>query len=473
MATTTAAHHYRTVNPYTGETLAEFETLDSAGVDGAVQAAHTAFLSWRRRSIEERAQIVRRAGGLMAERRDQFARLVTLEMGKLIGEAEDEVDVSCQILEWYGEEGPRIAAPQSVQTELADDAVLVDEPLGPLVAVEPWNYPIYQVARVTAPNLVLGNTILLKHAGNCPRTALALEDLFRDAGAPEGVYTNLFAQTDDVARAIASPMVCGAALTGSERAGAAVAEQAGRNVKKSLLELGGNDPFVVLDGERMERTVKAAAKGRLGNTGQSCVASKRFIVLAGFYDEFVSGLRERFADLEPGDPSDRRTTFGPLSSEQAAQTLQEQVDDAVHKGATVVIGGGRPQLPGAFFEATILAGVTPEMRAYGEELFGPVAVVYRVADDDEAIALANDTRYGLGGSVHCGDLERARRVADRIDTGMIWINHPAKSGPELPFGGIKRSGYGRELGDLGMHEFANRKLICTLAPDAPVGGFAG
>jgi succinate-semialdehyde dehydrogenase/glutarate-semialdehyde dehydrogenase len=393
-------------------------------------------------------------------------------MGKLIGESELEVDISAEILGYYGREGPRIAAERPLATE-AGDAVLVNEPIGVLLAIEPWNYPLYQVVRVAGPNLVLGNTILLKHAGICPQTALALEELFRDAGLPGDVYTNLFAETEDISRAIESPFVQGVSLTGSERAGAAVAEVAGRNVKKTVLELGGSDPFIVLDGENLERTVEAAVEGRIGNTGQSCVASKRFLVLDDVYDAFVSGLCDRFAALEPGDPADPSTNFGPLSSERQAQQLLEQVEDAVEKGARVVIGGGRPDVEGAFFDATILTDVTPQMRAYHEELFGPVAVVYRVAGEDQAVELANDTKYGLGGSVFGGDMARARRVADRIDSGMVWINHPTRSRPELPFGGIKRSGYGRELSELGMYEFANRKLIGSVPPDAPVGGFSG
>jgi succinate-semialdehyde dehydrogenase/glutarate-semialdehyde dehydrogenase len=472
MGSATTAAHYATVNPYTGETEREFDSLGAKEVDRAVGAAHEAFGRWRRRPIHERAAIVRRAGELLAERREQLAGLVTHEMGKLIGEARDEADISAAILLYYGDNGPGFAAPRPIATD-AGDAVLVQEPLGALLGVEPWNYPLYQVARFAAPNLVLGNTILLKHAGNCPQSALALEELFRDAGAPAGVYTNLFIDTGDIARVIESPLVQGVSLTGSERAGASVAEHAGHNVKSSVLELGGSDPFIVLDGAHMERTVDAAARGRVGNTGQSCVASKRFIVLSEFYESFLSGLRDRFAALEPGDPSDPRTTFGPLSSERAAETLMEQVDDAVEHGARVVIGGSRPSHAGAFVEPTILTGVTPDMRAYHEELFGPVAVVHRVADDDAAVRLANDSRFGLGGSVFANDLDRARGVADRIDTGMVFVNRPALSRPELPFGGIKCSGYGRELSELGMYEFANRKLIFTVSPDAPVGGFSG
>jgi succinate-semialdehyde dehydrogenase/glutarate-semialdehyde dehydrogenase len=472
MGTATGANHYATTNPYTGECVREFDTLDGEQIDRAVQAAHEAFGRWRRRPIGERAAIVRRAGELLAERRDRFAQLVTLEMGKLIGDAREEADLSARILLYYGDAGPAFAAPRAIATD-AGDAVVLSEPLGALLGIEPWNYPLYQVVRFAGPNLVLGNTILLKHAGNCPQNALALEELFRDAGAPEGVYTNLFVATSDVERVIESPLVQGVALTGSERAGAAVAEIAGRHLKKAVLELGGSDPFIVLDGERLERTVEAAARGRMENMGQSCVASKRFIVLSEVYDGFVAGLRDRFAALRPGDPADPATTLGPLSSEHAVQTLMGQVEDAVDKGATVVIGGGRPDLPGAFIEPTLLTGVTPQMRAYHEELFGPVAVVHGVADDEAAIALANDSQYGLGGVVFADDPERARRAADRIDSGMVWINHPTGSRPELPFGGIKRSGYGRELSDLGMRELVNHKLVCAVAPDAPLSGFGG
>ena len=472
MGTATATRHYATVNPYTGETVKEFDTLTRDEVDHAVAAAHDAFLAWRERPIAERAAIARRAGELMLERADALARLVTLEMGKLIAESREEADLSARILRYYGEEGPGIVGARPLATEGAD-AVLLSEPVGVLLAVEPWNYPLYQVARVAGPNLVLGNVLLLKHAGSCPQCALAIERLFRDAGVPKGVYTNLFMATEDVSHVIESPVVHGASLTGSDRAGAAIARDAGASVTKSVLELGGSDPFVVLDGERLERTIAAAAKGRLSNTGQSCVASKRFIVLAAVFDAFVAGLRDRFAMVRRGDPANPGTTLAPLSSERAAETLREQVEDAVAKGATVVIGGGRPNCDGAFFEPTILTDVTREMRAYHEELFGPVAVVHRAADDTEAIALANDSPYGLGGSVFSEDLERARRVADRIESGMVFINHPALSRPELPFGGIKRSGYGRELADLGMMEFANRKLVCTLAPTAPIGDFAG
>jgi succinate-semialdehyde dehydrogenase/glutarate-semialdehyde dehydrogenase len=333
----------------------------------------------------------------------------------------------------------------------------------------PWNYPLYQVARFAAPNLVAGNTILLKHASNCPQSALALEQLFRDAGAPPGVYTNLFVRGSRVGRIIDNPLVQGVSLTGSDRAGASAAERAGRNIDKTVLELGGSDPFIVLDGRDFDRTIDAAVVGRLGNMGQSCVSAKRMIVLSDIYYEFVDRLRQRFEALTPGDPMDPATTLGPLSSEGAAENLVSQIRDTVAQGATLVTGGRRIDRPGAFVEPTILTDVRRGMRAYHEELFGPVAVVYQVANDDEAVSLANDNPYGLGGVVMCRDLDRARRVAERLDTGMVWINHPTSSRPELPFGGIKCSGYGRELSYLGIKEFVNRKLIRTFPTTSAIG----
>ncbi|MEU3459468.1 NAD-dependent succinate-semialdehyde dehydrogenase [Streptomyces sp. NPDC006733] len=463
---------FATVNPCTGETLAEFPAIEGAQVDTAVETADHAFRAWRRRPIAERAAVVGRAGALMRERKEQLAQLITLEMGKRISEARGEVDLAASILEYYAQHGPDFAAAEPLDVE-EGEAYLVSEPLGVLLGVMPWNFPLYQVVRFAGPNLVLGNTVLVKHAGICPQSALALESLFRDAEAPEGVYTNLFVSHDEISRIIDHPHVRGASLTGSEKAGAQVAERAGRNVKPSLLELGGSDVFIVLDGEGLERTVGAAVAGRMANTGQSCVAAKRFIVLADVYDDFLDGMRRAFEALRPGDPADEATTVGPLSSERAAAELADQIRETVEQGAELVTGGHRIDRPGAFVEPTILTGVKPGMRAYAEELFGPAAVVHRVADEDEAVALANDSRYGLGGSVFCADVERARRVAERVETGMVWVNHPTSTQPDLPFGGIKRSGYGRELSKLGMQEFVNRKLVRILPPDAELRGIAG
>ncbi|MFE6184615.1 NAD-dependent succinate-semialdehyde dehydrogenase [Streptomyces sp. NPDC056465] len=463
---------FATVNPATGETLAEFPAIEGEEVDAALDTADRAFGAWRARPVEDRAAVVGRAAELMKERKESLARIITLEMGKLISEARGEVDLAASILTYYAEHGPGFAADEPLDVA-EGEAYLVNEPLGVLLGVMPWNFPLYQVVRFAGPNLVLGNTVLVKHAGICPQSALALESLFQDAGAPAGVYTNLFVSHDEVSRIIDSPLLRGASLTGSEKAGAQVAERAGRNMKPSLLELGGSDVFIVLDGEGLERTVGAAVAGRMANTGQSCVASKRFIVVAEVYDDFVAGMRRSFEALAAGDPSDDSTTLGPLSSEQAAADLVDQIRETVDQGAELVTGGRRLDRPGAYVEPTILTGVKPGMRAYGEELFGPAAVIYRVADEDEAVALANDSQYGLGGSVFCADVERGRRVAERVETGMVWVNHPTSTQPDLPFGGIKRSGYGRELSKLGMQEFVNRKLVRILPPDAELRGIAG
>ncbi|WP_405149957.1 NAD-dependent succinate-semialdehyde dehydrogenase [Sphaerisporangium sp. NBC_01403] len=460
------------VNPYNDQVIREFSAMTEEAVDRAVEASHEAFQAWRGLAPAERAAVVRMAGELIIERRDEFARIVTLEMGKRIGESYGEVDLVADILRYYGEHGPDLLADRPLPME-EGTAVVANRPLGPLLGIMPWNYPLYQVARFAAPNLVAGNTILLKHASNCPQSAIMLERLFRDAGAPHGVYTNLLVPAAGIGRVIDNPAVQGVSLTGSDRAGARTAERAGRNIDKTVLELGGSDPFIVLDGLDFERTVDAAVVGRLSNMGQSCVSAKRFIILADLYQEFVERLRDRFARLVPGDPMDPATTLGPLSSEEAVDNLVSQVRDTVAHGAKLVIGGGRLDRPGAFMEATILTEVRPGMRAYHEELFGPVAVVYQVADDDVAVSLANDNPYGLGGAIFCRDLDRAHRMAERLDTGMVWINHPTSSCPELPFGGIKCSGYGRELSDLGIQEFVNKKLIRTFETTSAIGFATG
>jgi succinate-semialdehyde dehydrogenase/glutarate-semialdehyde dehydrogenase len=460
-ASDAGARPYRTVNPYTGETEQEFPFLDAAEIDGVVERAHAAFLEWRRRPVGERAQIVGRAGELMLERKDEFAALVTREMGKRIQEAGGEVQLAASILGYYAENGPRFLEPRRIDV-MKGEAIVENDPIGVILAIEPWNYPLYQVVRVAGPNLVLGNAILLKHAELNPQTALAIEKCFLDAGVPEGVYTNVFLAIPDVEQVIAHPLVQGVTLTGSEKAGSAVASLAGKHLKKSVLELGGSDPFIVLDSDDLGRTVKAATMGRMQNSGQACIAAKRLIVTEDIYEPFVEGLKQAFSTFAPGDPSDPSTSLAPLSSEQAAKDLHAQIQDAVDKGATLVAGGGRPDLPGAFVEPTILTDVTPEMRAYSEELFGPAAVVYKVADEDEAVELANNSTYGLGAAVFSSDVDRARSVAERIEAGMVFVNQPTGSSPELPFGGVKRSGYGRELSELGMFEFANRRLIGVL-----------
>ncbi|MFC8409836.1 NAD-dependent succinate-semialdehyde dehydrogenase [Arthrobacter sp. NPDC057259] len=452
---------YKTVNPATGETEKEFPLATKEEVETALAAAQQAFLEWRKAPVEERTKVIARVAELYREREDELARLIAKEMGKPVVEARGEVKLVASIYDYYASEGPEFLKDEPLEVKGGGDALVRSTPIGPLLGIMPWNYPYYQVARFAAPNLVLGNTILLKHAGSCPQSALAIEKIFHDAGLPKGAYTNLFLDNDQVAEIIADSRVQGVSLTGSERAGAAVAEVAGRNLKKYVLELGGSDPFIVLDSDDLDATVKAAVGGRMGNAGQACTASKRFIVLEDLYEPFVEKFTERMARIKPGDPQQEDTRFGPLSSQSAADGLVEQIKDAVDKGATLRTGGHKVDGPGAYVEPTVLTDVTPEMRAFSEELFGPAAVIYKVASVEEAIDLANGSPYGLGGSVFSADPAKAQDVADQLDTGMVFINSVAQTQADMPFGGVKRSGVGRELGRFGMDEFVNKKLIRT------------
>ncbi|MET4093631.1 NAD-dependent succinate-semialdehyde dehydrogenase [Arthrobacter sp. UYCu712] len=452
---------YKTVNPATGETLKEFPVATAAEVEQALAASHEAYRAWRSGPVEDRAKVMARVAELYLERRDELARLISTEMGKPLAQARGEVKLVADIYSYYATEGPGFLRDEPLNVRGGGEAVVRSAPVGPLLGIMPWNYPYYQVARFAAPNLILGNTILLKHAGSCPQSALAIAEIFHEAGLPEGAYVNLFLTNDQVAEVIADDRIQGVSLTGSERAGSAVAEVAGRNLKKYVLELGGSDPFIVLDSDDLDATVKAAVAGRMGNGGQACTASKRFIVMADLYESFVEKFTARMARIKPGDPLLQETTFGPLSSQSAADGLVEQIRDAVDKGATLRTGGRHVDGPGAFVEPTVLTDVTPAMRAFSEELFGPAAVIYKVATAQEAIELANGSPYGLGGSVFSADVQKAKDVADQLDTGMVFINSVAETQADLPFGGVKRSGVGRELARFGMDEFVNKKLIRT------------
>jgi len=450
---------YQTVNPATGETVREYDTLDAAGVEAALTAAHHGFQSWRTTSVEQRSAVLSRVAELYTERADELARSISLEMGKPVREAKGEVQLSAAIYQYYADHGPSFLAEERLDVPGADESVVHRRPIGALVGVMPWNFPYYQVARFAGPNLMVGNTILLKHAPSCPQSALLMEEIFVAAGLPADAYTNIFATNEQIADMIADPRVQGVSLTGSERAGTAVAETAGRNLKKVVLELGGSDVFIVLDTDDMASTVKSATRARLSNAGQACNAAKRLIVTEEYYDDFVQQLTASFAATQTGDPLDEKTRLGPLSSQTAADNVLEQVEDAVAKGATVLTGGKAVDGPGAYVQPTLLADVTPEMRAYTEELFGPVGVVYKVKDAQEALALANASAYGLSGSVWSSDLARAREVADELEVGMAFVNEHGTTLPGLPFGGVKRSGVGRELGPWGMDEFVNKKLV--------------
>lgn len=449
---------YKVTNPATGEVVEEYPTATDDEIRDAIERADREYKSWREHPVEERAAIVRRAAELFAERTDELAAIITLEMGKRTAEAKGELGIVVSIFNYYADKGPGLIADEPLEVDGAE-AVIKKTPIGALIGIMPWNFPYYQVARFAAPNLVLGNTIILKHAPSCPRSAAAIEKLLREAGLPEDAYINVYATNEQIAWALADPRIQGVSLTGSDRAGAAVATEAGRNLKKVVLELGGSDPMVILDSDDVAKTAKIAAASRLGNTGQACNAPKRMIVISDIYDEFVAKLSERMSTYEPGDPADPDTRLAPLSSVEAADKVATQVDAAVKAGAELHVGGKRYDRPGAYMQPTVLTGVTPDMPAYSEEIFGPVALVFRVDSEEEAVELANDTPYGLGSGVFSADLDRARRVGEQIEAGMVYINAAGGSRAEVPFGGIKRSGIGRELGPLGIEEFMNKKVI--------------
>ncbi len=451
---------YQSINPYDGKVVKTFEQIDDDALERKLRTADECFSShWRNTSFAERKAVLSKAAALMRERSQQLAELATLEMGKLIQQSQGEVALSAAILDYYAEHAQAFLAPEKLRTDRGD-AVVESNPIGVLFGVEPWNYPYYQVARFAAPNLMAGNVVMVKHASNVPQCAQAFEQLFADAGAPQGAFTNLFASKDQVARLIDDPRVRAVALTGSEEAGAAVAARAGAKLKKTTLELGGSDAFIVLDDADLDKAVKHAVSGRMGNSGQACTASKRIIVVESLADKFLQKFQAAMAAFKPGDPMDKQTTLAPLSSQQALDMLLGQVDEAVEHGARVLIGGKRAEgLAGAFMQPTILTDIAADNPAYRKEFFGPVALFFRVADEDAAVAIANDSPFGLGGSVFTQDAERGKRVARRIDTGMVFINSAAVSMPDLPFGGVKNSGYGRELSGAGIQEFVNKKLI--------------
>ena len=455
---------YQVLNPSTGQVEKEYPTATDAEIGEILDRAGRGYPAWRRTAMTERADILRRVAQLYQDRSAELGAIITREMGKTTAEALGELEFTVGIYRYYADHGPDLLKDEPLPSNTPGTAWVRKSPIGALLGIMPWNYPYYQVARFAAPNLMIGNTIVLKHAPQCPESALAMEQIFHEAGLPADAYINVFASNEQVAEMIADPRIAGVSVTGSERAGSAVAATAGQNLKKVVLELGGSDPFIVLDGADLPSVAKAAAAARMENGGQACNASKRMIVTDAVYDEFISEFTAAMSGYVTGDPTDPATAYGPLSSEQAARNLMEQINDAVSKGATVHLGGHRLDRPGAFVEATVLSGVTPEMRAYREELFGPAAVVYKVSGADEAVELANSSSYGLGGAVFSSDEAVALDVADRLDVGMVWINQAEGGGPELPFGGTKRSGVGRELGPLGIDEFVNKKLIHT-TPD--------
>ena len=441
---------YAVVDPSTGDLVKEYPTATDEQIEQALAAAAKAHKEWSRGStVAERAALIRRVGELHTERKDKLAKIIQREMGKPLDQSEGEVDFSAAIYEYYADNLEKFLADEPIELVEGEGSALIRRSsVGVLLGIMPWNYPYYQVARFAGPNLALGNTIVLKHAPQCPESAAALQQLFTDAGYPEGAYVNVYATNEQIADVIADPRVQGVSLTGSERAGAAVAEIAGRNLKKVVLELGGSDPFILLSSDDLDSAVEAAIDGRFENTGQACNAAKRIIVAEDIYDDFLDKFTKKVLAKADG--------LAPLSSVAAAERLDEQVKRAVDDGATLVTEGERK---GAFFPPGVLTGVSPDSPSYKEELFGPVATVYKVASEDQAVDVANDTPFGLGSYVFTTDDEQARRVADRIEAGMVFVNAVGAEGVELPFGGVKRSGFGRELGRFGIDEFVNKKLI--------------
>lgn len=458
---------YQSVNPFNGETVKTFEPLTDAQLDATLETAANCFEKWRRTTFAERADIAAKAASIMRERIDEFAKPMTLEMGKLFAEAKGEVTLSADIIDYYARNAERFLAPEPLKPK-SGEARIENSPFGVLFGVQPWNFPYYQLARFAAPNLMAGNVVMVKHSGTVPQCALAFEKLWRDAGAPEGAYTNLFISYDQVNRVIDDPRVKGVALTGGSDAGKIVAERAGKNLKKTTMELGGSDAFIVLEDADLDKTVEWAVWAKMNNTGQCCVAAKRYIVVDELADRFLEKFKAALSALTPGDPMDETTTLAPLSSEGAVVKLEKQVNQAVENGAKIALGGKRMNRPGAFMEPTILTNIEPGNPAYREEFFGPVALMFRAKNEDEAVALANDSDFGLGGSIFTRDVARGERLASRIDTGMVFINHPTWTAPELPFGGILDSGYGRELSGMGIQEFVNKKLLRVESIDAPV-----
>ncbi|HEY0181366.1 MAG TPA: NAD-dependent succinate-semialdehyde dehydrogenase [Rhodopila sp.] len=459
---------YTATNPYTGQVVRTFPDAEDAEVIQAIENAHRAFLYWRSTPFAERAKIMQKAADILRKETDAYAKLLTLEMGKVIGEAKAEVELSAAIFEYYARNAETLLKPEKlpVASPAEGEAVLVHEPLGILLAVEPWNFPYYQVARISAPQLSAGNTILLKHAGIVPGSAAACETLMREAGLPEGGFKNLYATHSQIELILKHPLVRGVAFTGSEAAGALVAAQAGKALKKSTLELGGSDAFVVLADADLDKTVEWAVFGRHWNGGQVCVSAKRMIIADKLYDDFLKRYTAGVAGLRAGDPFDPSTTLAPLSSQGAADELKHKISEAVALGATATEVG--PQVPsqGAFVQPTILTNIAEDNPARNWEFFGPVSMLFRARDEDDAVRIANDSPFGLGGSVFTTNPRHGAEVAKRISTGMVFVNHPTMVKADLPFGGIRHSGYGHELIGLGIKEFVNHKLIDVVDIDA-------
>lgn len=450
---------FTTTNPTTGEALGEYERLSDDALESVVSNAQDGFSSWSRLPLQARTSHLHEIARLYRERADGLAYDMAVEMGKPLAQALGEVETVASIYEYYAENAETMLEVQEISVKGSGTASIRREPIGVILAIMPWNFPHYQVARIVAPNLALGNTIILKHATVCAKSAINIAELLQDSGLANGVFNNVFATHEQIEELIGDSRIKGVSLTGSDGAGERIGGLAGQHIKPAVLELGGSDPFIVLDDADLNKAARDAVVARCNNAGQQCTGGKRFIVHDAVYDEFMQLFLEGMKKVVVGDPLEASTRMGPLSSESALAVLEEQVAQAVEDGAKVLYGGNRLDRTGNFYQPTVLADVEPGNRAYYQELFGPVAMVFRVNSFSEAVSLANDSPYGLSAAVYTTSPEVAEDTAAQLETGMVYINTPSKSAAELPFGGVKRSGVGRELGTLGIEEFANRKLV--------------
>ena len=461
------------LNPSTGDELARFDEPTPEELEAKLAKAQAAYLDWKARPVSERAALVATVAIVLRDNADELAALVTSEMGKVLRESEGEVEKSAWFCEWYAENAERLLAPHKIEGGQLENWVRYD-PLGVLLAVMPWNFPYVQVFRFAPPALVAGNVVVLKHASNVPQCALRIEELFLESGFPEGVFQTLLIGSKTVETVLSDGRVRGVTLTGSEAAGSSVASIAGRELKTSVMELGGSDPFIVLDDADIHAAAIEGTKSRFTNAGQACINAKRFIVIDSVADKFEQAMIDEVAKLRIGDPMDPATTTGPLARAEFVATLREQVKESIDAGAKLRIGGFADDPESAFVEPIVLTSVTADMRVFREETFGPVAAIVRVPNEAAAVALANDSNYGLGASVWTADLERGRDVAAQVEAGMVFINAQVVSDARLPFGGVKRSGYGRELGEWGIREFTDVKSVAVAAsPNASSPGAAG
>lgn len=453
---------YESINPYTNEVFKTYENATTEQIEQALAVTHDLYLTWRNQDVSERAKLLDKVADSFETHRQEMAKIMTLEMGKILKESLEEVDLCISICRYYAKKGPEMLKPQPLETNLGK-AYYLKQATGVVMACEPWNFPLYQVIRVFAPNFIVGNPIILKHAHNVPGSAAMAEKIIDEGGAPKGSLINLFLSYDQIDQVISDKRVQGVALTGSERGGSSVAEAAGKNIKKSTMELGGNDPFIVLDDADSEVLKNVLSDARTYNAGQVCTSSKRFIVVESRYNEVLEDLKDVFSNLKPGNPLEDSTTLAPMNSERAKEKLATQVDQAIAGGAEVYYQYPEIDSKGAFYRPIILTNITKDNPIFDEELFGPVAEVYKVKDEKEAIALANDSSFGLGSSVISSNPQKAADVASQIETGMTVINGRWITAPELPFGGVKKSGYGRELSELGLMAFVNEHLVIDVS----------